>query len=435
MDRTKIQPIVDDLTKSVESITDEAVKTVQKGLLNLIELLVSENDQLRKENQQLRDEVNRLKGEQGKPHIRKQAQGNQNFSSEEERKKKRNKEKKKRNSKNKKNRIKINRVEFCELDKTQLPSDAVFKGYKPVVVQDVIIRTDNIRFKKAVYYSPSLRKTFMATLPAGYEGEFGPNIKALIISLYHKSKMTEPNIVEFLKDHEVVIGSSTISRFITNNHDVFHAEKRDIVSAGLISTSYQQMDDTGARVNGKNYYTHVLCNEFFTAYFTRPHKDRLTILDILTQGNMTFQFNESTFSLMEKMKLPAKTLDLLKDRNLETMNKKQINEFLMELFPNPGKHQTNRQIILEASAIAAYQQLPHTVDILLTDDAPQYNQIAKNHALCWIHDGRHYKKLNPIVYLHRKQIENFLDQYWEYYRKLLIYQQAPTPEYAEALSN
>jgi hypothetical protein len=36
------------------------------------------------------------------------------------------------------------------------------------------------------------------------------------------------------------------------------------------------MDDTSARANGKNYYDHILCNEFYTAYFTRPNKDRMS---------------------------------------------------------------------------------------------------------------------------------------------------------------
>lgn len=434
MNRIQIKNILEPLAEEIESITDDKVKPILKILLNLVEMLASENEQLRAENQRLQDEINRLKGEQGKPNIRKQTQSSQNFSSEKERRQNRNKAKKERKSKNKKNRIPVNRIEFCELDKTQLPPDAVFKGYKSVVVQDIIIRADNIKFRKAVYYSPSLRKTFLAPLPNGYDGAFSPHIKALIISLYHKSKMTEPNIVEFFKDHEIAIGAATVSRFLTDKHDVFHAEKRDIVNAGLQSTLYQQMDDTGARVNGKNYYTHVLCNEFFTAYFTKPNKDRLTILEILTQGNLTFQFNEPTFSLMEKMKLPVKTLDQLKERNLQNINQQQINELLAELFPNPKKHQTNRQIILEASAIVAYQQLPHAVNILLTDDAPQYKQIAKNHALCWVHDGRHYKKLNPIIYLYRKQLDSFLDQYWEYYRKLLAYQEAPTSKDAELLS-
>jgi cell division protein FtsB len=434
MNRAEVKLVLDKITKDIESIADQHTKKMITSLFNLIELLVVENDQLKQENQKLRDENNRLKGEQGKPSIRRQAQSNKNFSSEDERRQRRNKEKQQRKSKKKKNRVKFDRIEYCDYDKSLLPADAIFKGHKSVIVQDIVIRTDNIKFKKAVYYSPSLRQTFLASLPLGYDGEFGPNIKALIISLYHKSKMTETTIFEFLKDHEIVIGQATVSRFITDNQEIFHAEKRDIVNAGLRSTLYQQMDDTGARVNGKNHYAHVLCNEFFTAYFTQPHKDRLTILNILTQGNMLFKFDDYAFSLMNKMKLPVKTIDQLKTLNIQTINQQEVDQLLLKLFPDPKKHYSNRQIILEASAISAYQQSPTAAKILLTDDAPQYNQITEEHALCWVHDARHYKKdLDPVVYLYRQQRDHFLNQYWDYYRKLLTYQKNPTKKEAELL--
>jgi hypothetical protein len=112
-------------------------------LLNVIEALVSDNDKLREENQKLRDENNRLKGEQGKPDIRKQSQGSQNFSSEKDRNRKKKKENKW-NRISKKNNIKVDRVEIRQIDKSQLPEDAVFKGYKDVIIQDIVIKTDNI---------------------------------------------------------------------------------------------------------------------------------------------------------------------------------------------------------------------------------------------------------------------------------------------------
>src|SRR5674536_601 len=37
---------------------------------------------------------------------------------------------------------------------------------------------------------------------------------------------------------------------------------------------------------------------------------------------------------------------------------------------------------------------------------------------CWIHDGRNYKKLRPVVSYYQKKLEAFLDQYWDYYAKL-----------------
>jgi Transposase IS66 family len=433
MNRAQVTEIINEISPAIDAITDDNIKSIFKVLLNVIEDIVSENDTLREENQKLRDENNRLKGEQGKPNIRKQKQGSQNFSSEKERNRKK-KKNKKRNRENKINKINIDRVEIRQIDKATLPEDAIFKGYQEVVVQDLVIRTDNIKFKKAMYYSPSLKKTFIAELPDGYDGEFGPGIKTLSISLYNKSKMTQSAIVEFLRDHGTFIGNATVSGFLTRDLDVFHQEKQDIVRKGLLSTLYQQMDDTSARVNGKNYYVHILCNEFYTAYFTRPNKDRMTILAILFQGEMQFIFNDTAFTLMKSMKLPEKIIQYIQ-RNpvIEKMNRNEIDRFLNILFPDPNRHHTNRRIILESSAIAAYRNLPTAIPILLTDDAAQYDQIAPLHPLCWIHDGRHYKKLNPVIPEHIQIADQFRENYWDFYDNLLAYKLSPTESSANSL--
>ena len=433
MNRTDIKKILVKVADDIESVANERIKAIQKTLLNLIEALLHDNDELRAENQRLRDEINRLKGEQGKPGIRKQTRyGNQDISSEKERRKK----KKKKKRLKKKHLLKVNRTVICTIDKDQLPADAVFKGYQSVIVQDIIIQPDNIKFIKSLYYSPSLKKTFMAPLPDGYQGEFGPHIHQLVISLSHESKMTESGIACFLRNHGVRIGNGSISRFLTKPSSAFHQEKNDVVTAGLQSTRYAQMDDTSARVKGKNHYAHVLCNEFYTAYFTRPHKDRLTIIDILTQGKMTFSFNEHAFLLMQEMKLPEKHFSDMKENYAgQCLNKDDMDTLINTLFPDPHKQQTNRQVILESTAIAAYQALPDAVEFLLTDDAPQYNKITAYHPLCWVHDGRHYKKLMPVIMLHRKKLDTFITDYWNYYDQLLTYKGFPTKTEADRLSS
>jgi len=434
MTRKELQQTISNLTTEIESVADDRVRSIQKTLLNLLEYVISENDKLKEENQKLRDENHRLKGEKGKPSIRKQSNGNSKHSSESERKP-RGKNKKKK-SKKKKDKIKIDRTEVCEADLSTLPSDVEFKGYQSVVVQDITIQTDNIEFKKQIYYSPSLKKTYIAPLPDGYQGEFGPHVKAFILDLHHNGKMTESAIHTILTNHGIKISTATVSRVLTERLEVFHKEKKDIVSAGLSSSKYQQMDDTGARVKGKNYYTHILCNHLYTAFFTRPRKDRLTILDILTQGEIGFCFNESAYDLMVHMKLPEKSLRLLKYRvRQEMMTRSEVDKILKELFPNQKKHTTNRRVILEASAIVAYQKSEHAVEILLTDDAPQFKQITDLLALCWVHDGRHYKKLRPIISKHRDILEAFLSQYWDYYHKLLDYKKHPTSELCKSLGD
>jgi len=432
MTEAEIRKKIAELMQAIELSEKETVLPWRLEMLNLLETLVSELSKLREKNQQLRDENNKLKGEKGKPKVRKQSKGDKDISSEEERN--RGQSKKKKKSKKKKNKIKRDRVELCDVDKSQLPDDVKFQGYQSVIVQDIIIKTDNVEFKKKIYYSPSLRKTFMADLPDGYDGEFGPNIKALVIDLHYASKMTERATLTFLRNHRVSISAATISRFITDGHDIFHQEKEDIVQAGLASSIHQQMDDTSARVNGINHYTHILCNHLYTAYFTRRHKDRLTLIDILTQGEMSFHFNESAYALMEQMHLPNKQLVRLREEIKENvLNRPQADKMLKVLFPDPEKNITNRHIILEAGAIIAYQQLPHAIEILLADDAPQFKQITNLLGLCWIHDGRHYKKLNPVVPLHQNKLKEFLNDYWDYYHKLLDYKKHPTESLAQSL--
>ena len=93
-----------------------------------------------------------------------------------------------------------------------------------------------------------------------------------------------------------------------------------------------------------------------------------------------------------------------------------MDELLKALFPNPKKHGTNRRIVLEAAALAYYQQSRHFIRYLITDDAPQFNLLALHHAVCWIHEGRHYKKLNHFADINRKILDTFLEQFWDYYQ-------------------
>jgi len=402
-------------------------------LFNKLEELSIENQALKIENQNLRNEVSRLKGEQGKPDIRPQT-SSKDFSSEQERKDPLKKKPKKSKAKN--HKITINRTHRCLVDKSKLPADAVFKGLACVIVQDLTITPDNIEFEKEIYYSPSLKKTYTGKVPAGYEGEFGPGIKAYILNSYHNSKMSHSVIVEALRTYGIEIAASTVSLILTDNQEAFHQEKQDIVKAGLASFLPQQMDDTSGRFKGKNWFVHILCNRLYTAFFSRPNKARLTILEILAGNNLSFKFNETAYALMEQMKLPAKAIQMLKGRKLEgKLTPQEVDGILAEMYPNPEKNDKNRKTILEASGIAAYQESPDAVKILLVDDAPQFKGVTELLALCWIHEGRHYKKLTPYLYLHQQEVDNFLDKFWEYYKKLLAYKASPDAKQAKALSD
>jgi hypothetical protein len=216
-------------------------------LLKKVTNVVAENQKLTEENQQIKDEINRLKGEQGLPDI-KGKKRNTDISSEEDRKKCEEGGKKGKNSKrnrtSKLNRIKIDRMEDCPVNQDILPADVIFKGYEEVVVQDIQIKTDNVKYLCYVFYSPSEKKTYLGALPDGIEGEFGPGIKSLILTMKYVCNMSEPKILEFLQNFGILISEAIIGSKLTKKQEVFHAQKDELYHAGLESMEYQQIDDT-----------------------------------------------------------------------------------------------------------------------------------------------------------------------------------------------
>ena len=46
----------------------------------------------------------------------------------------------------------------------------------------------------------------------------------------------------------------------------------------------------------------------------------------------------------------------------------------------------------------------------------------------------HYKRLNPVVPLHQRKLNDFLRRHWEYYSKLVVYKKNPSSRQAEELA-
>ena len=433
-----IKLTLQEIEVDIQRIEDSVAKSVLTRLFNLIEDVTAENEQLKEDKQKLQDELNRLKGEQGKPEFKKKKISSDDISSDNDRKNAEGNKKKSKNDQRNREpklpKIKIDREQICPLDLSELPADVVFKGYEDVIVQDIKIITDNVKYRREVYYSPSQKRTWQGPLPKEVEGEFGAGIRSLIPILKSECSMSESKIHGFFESFGIHISAAYISTLWTQRQDVFHREKDDIYRAGVESGTYQQIDDTGGKVNGINHYVQIVCNEHHTSYFTTERKDRLTVLDVLRNfAPRQFICNDNTLDLLTSFGLSEKaisTVDKQLEKNLcvdeNTLNK-QLDE--MEL----GVKQRAR--VLEACAISAYQQQTDIPKIttLLSDDAPQFKLLIDAHGLCWVHDGRHYKKLKPFVPEHREKLEQFRCQYWEYYGKLHRYKKHPTPEEAQRL--
>ena len=409
----------------LNSIADDRARELVRQLLNLLEDVMADLRVAQAENQRLRDEINRLKGEQGRPTIK----SNQpqppspDHSSEQERRKP------KGWSKGRKiDRISIDREQVVQVDPDCLPPDAQFKGYEEVVVQDVVFRTDNVLFHKEKFYSPSQHQTYLASLPQGYHGQFGPGLKSLALVFYYGAQMSEPKVAELLRSVGVQISDGQVSNLLIKDHTVFHAEKAALYQTGLASSPWQHLDDTSTRVNGQNGYCHIVGNPLYRAYFTTAAKDRLTVLDVLTNHRpRRFLVNAEALAVLEAGGLSAVRRRQVAQLPGETIMEDATMQAVLEAHL-PGLGPQQRRWILDATAVAAYHadlEFP-VVRLLVCDDAPQFTLVTEELALCWVHEGRHYKKLLPYIPRHRALVEDFVQRFWTYYDQLLAYRERPT---------
>src|SRR6266567_697556 len=404
------------------TIEDKGLRTIVVGLMNVVEKQQAIIAEQAAEIQRLRDEISRLKGEQGKPKIRGNTQG-RDLSSEKQRR-----ESHPHQKSSKQAQIKIDREVTVKLDPQRLPSDAAFKGYQDVVVQDILFRTDNILFHKEKYYSPGQKQTYLAPLPAGYHGQFGPGVRAWVLALYYEGGMSEPKTLEVLQTAGMHISAGQLSDLLIKRQEVFHAECAAVVRAGLASSPWQHLDSTGTRVNGSNQHCHVLCNPLYSFYCTTPSKDRLSMLRVLLGGaEPRFHFNAKALALMEQLGVSPMWGALLTYHLGEphTFTEEQLDAFLSSKQLRMGP--TVRKLVKDALAIAAYHTQTDypVVALLLCDDAPQFNALTAELALCWIHEFRHYKKLVPRFSHHCTLLQDFSEQFWKLYQALLDYRHHP----------
>ena len=157
----------------------------------------------------------------------------------------------------------------------------------------------------------------------------------------------------------------------------------------------------------------------------------MSVLKVLQNTTeLEFILNSLTSELLDTFKFPTKWINKLKLLPQQTaFTETEFNEYL-SLFGL-----VSRTRIYEAAAIAFYHQ-QSTIPIiktLLCDDAWQFKLLTNDLALCWVHEGRHYKKLQQFVACHQKILDNFLEKFWIYYRKLLAYRDSPSLDKASEL--
>jgi hypothetical protein len=98
---------------------------------------------------------------------------------------------------------------------------------------------------------------------------------------YHQGQSTLPRLAALLRSLGVAISKRQLQRLLTDKQDDFVSEARDVLRAGLETSPYVSVDDTGARHAGKNGFCTQIGNDWFTWFGTRSSKSRLNFLDLL----------------------------------------------------------------------------------------------------------------------------------------------------------
>jgi hypothetical protein len=368
--------------------------------------------------QQLKDEIARLKDHPRKPDIKPSSLGKKKKSKSEKSKGQRP------GSKKRKKTAELQIHETVPIPLENIPDGAAFKGYKPFVVQGLKIKLHNTKYLLATYETAE-GDYICSKLPEHLNGKhFEPELICFILYQYHHCGVTQPLLLEQLREFGVDISKGTLSNILIEGKQAFHNEKDRILAVGLEVSNYINVDDTGARHNGKNGYCTHIGNETFSWFESTESKSRINFLKLMRAGHSDFAINMDAICYMQEHKLPQKPLNAIIDNMGKIFaNESQWHDFLAQNAIVNAQHvQTATEGVLIGSIIE------HGISkhlVVLSDDAGQFNVLL--HALCWIHANRAIDKIIPYTDQATKDLDTVKEQVWQLYEGLKAYRENPKP--------
>src|SRR5919107_1143808 len=309
--------------------------------------------------------------------------------------------------------------------RSEVPPGSRFKGYKAVVRRDLVLVAEVVRYKRERCLTPE-GQTIIAPLPEGIAGGFGPGVRRFCLALHTQGQVTTERLTDLLNGIGLSISKREVVRLLTTDLEPFAQEDRAILQAGLNSSPYITVDDTGARHARRPGVTTQIGGERFTVFRTSRSKSRLNFLSLLRAGCDDYAVNEVT-------------LDYLRAQPVE-------GAVIARLAAHPGQvfssHMDWLQHLLRCSINIFDRPLLQTLDeaatwgalrhhglmantVVVSDDAGQFR--VATHALCWVHAERHLEKLMPATPKQAKAVELVREAIWCFYRSLKLWKQSPSP--------
>ena len=309
---------------------------------------------------------------------------------------------------------------FIRLD--DKPPGATFKGYEDFVVQDLIIQPRVFRYRRERWQTPD-GQTLVAPLPPEVipGSHFGPNLIGFILHQYHHQHVTQPLLWEQLDQFGIDISAGQLSLILTEKSNAFHQEKDQLLPTALEVSPYVQVDDTGARHQGRNGYCTHIGNELFATFESTDSKSRLNFLEILRRPHTDYVINEVATASWERQKLARALVERLCQGPHEFADTTAWHARLRELEITGERHVRIASEGALLGSLIAHGVSPELA--ILSDGAEQFDVLI--HAGCWIHAERPLARMVPSSDQHRAALENVRHQIWELYQDLKVYRQEP----------
>ena len=320
--------------------------------------------------------------------------------------------------------------EEIKVSAADVPEGSVFKGYKDFIVQDLRISCHNIKYLLECWQRPG--GGYVITDPPAELGgkHFGIELVRFILYQYYHCHVTQPLLLEQLREIGVDISAGQLNNILIENNSDFHQEKDGLLAVGLEVSPYVNVDDTGARHQGKNGYCTHIGNEWFSWFESTATKSRINFLRLLRAGLTDYVINSDALAYWEMHKLPRAVIEILGvDQPGALADDRQWSEFLEQRGVKTARHV---QIATEGALFASI--IEHGISrslIIVSDDAGQFNVLL--HALCWIHAERSINKITPVSEKGKEDLEEVRGKLWGLYEDLKAYKVNPDPAEAERL--
>ena len=302
------------------------------------------------------------------------------------------------------------------------PAGATSDGYEEYFVQDLVIYgTAKLYLRERIVTSDG--QYLLAPLPDDVlpGKHFGPELIAFCLHQYHQCGVTQPLLLEQLRQLGIDISVGQLHNILTENKDPFHQEKADLLPAALAVSSYVGVDDTGARHDGQNGFCTAIGNDLFAYFESTDSKSRLNFQQVLRGSSRSYTINEVALSYFQQQKLAQEVIALLNAEPRHFTDETAWQARLEELSITTQRHvriATEGALLGQLIAQGIAQQL-----LVLSDGAGQF--VILVHALCWVHAERPLARMIPFNDRHRAAIEKVRQEIWELYKDLKAYRAQP----------